>query len=183
MRYEGKEPCQGCGKPGSEMSRAKKDSLCSICRKMLERGKAVTNMEEIDESYIQIFQHHHAFHGDETNRLCHEILSIFHNGNIQNAPYWDHNRTLKEAWGSNGKHYTIPKKLFEPLKTFFANLEKTFDQIGEKEKAIPENARKAVAKEKNKIFNEGVQKGRDLLVALNAGKITLAEFEKDIQKY
>jgi hypothetical protein len=38
-RYQGKIPCLGCGRSGSEYPRPEKDCLCSDCKKHLEKGK------------------------------------------------------------------------------------------------------------------------------------------------
>lgn len=54
--YRGKEPCQGCGRPGHEQTRWGKDKLCSDCREVLNSGAHyLMARQEIDpESMIRI---------------------------------------------------------------------------------------------------------------------------------
>jgi len=53
------------------------------------------------------------------------------------------------------------------------NLRKEIDEL-------PKMSREAVQAEKDRIYNEGIEKGRDLLMQLNGGKITQDDFEKSL---
>src|SRR3990172_275483 len=77
---------------------------------------------------------------------------------------------IKNSWGNNGKYYKIPAAAFEPLQEFFLAMDRAAEDMS------PDNIEKAVGdatrKERNKIYNEGVEHGRNLLFALNDGTIT-----------
>lgn len=48
---------------------------------------------------------------------------------------------------------------------------------------IPEQVEEQINKERNKIYNEGVAYGRNLLAQLNRGEIGLSEFDAIVDKY
>lgn len=45
------------------------------------------------------------------------------------------------------------------------------------------DAEQAVKEVKDRIYNEGVAKGRELLRQLNSGEITLDDFSKPVKRY
>lgn len=149
MAYEGKEPCQGCGRTGSERFRWSKNQLCPDCQAIFEKGKCLESDSKIKE-YVGVRQFMFAFNSlefrDNTlNRFVPKLLMSLDN------PFAECNEflALKEGFGDNTVCARIPKPLFAPLKEFV-----------------------------NKM-DEGVAKGRNLLFQLNNGDITLEEFNQE----
>ena len=155
--YKGKECCQGCGKSGEEVPRGDKNALCYPCKDLINLGKSVGTEKELANSYLYVFQPHHAFHRPEVNALAHNILSALNNPSIQKAE--GHN-SLKSAFGSNGLSYKIPKQAFEPLQKFFSELDQKTWDLNKEIEDLPNKSKQAVRDEKNAIFNAGVGKGR-----------------------
>lgn len=176
--YTGKETCQGCGRPGDEAPRSEKNKLCTQCKDELTIGRGVKRKKDIASGCAYVFQHYHAFRTTELNHLVHKILSALHNDNAETEGSIVN---LKYSSGSNGKYYKIPLEAFEPLKEFFLAIDKAAEELA------PDNIAKAVKEatrnERNKIYNEGVEHGRNLLFALNDGTITPADFAKDVKKF
>jgi hypothetical protein len=100
------------------------------------------------------------------------------NPSAETSSHIDFTRT--QPFGS--RHYKIPTKVAEPLNMFLDGLNKRIKEIKEIRINAEEFARQAVSLEKDKIFNEGVSKGRDLLFSLNRGDITVEDFNKKLTR-
>ena len=182
--YKGKEACQGCKIPGDIKFRYQKNDLCEDCKKAFAIGSTVRKEELIE--YVFVIDWYNGYADiDWKNRehgldeLSNEILSILDN------PTADTNGIINSprAQGLGSANYKIPKLLAQPIMDFFISTDKKITELkGIKEKA-EEEARKAVSVEKNRIFNEGVEKGRELLFSLNNGDLTMEDFNKKITKY
>jgi hypothetical protein len=172
--YTGKEVCQGCNKPGSEVSRFEKNILCNSCRDFIRLGKAELTHKEV--KYITVYQHYHAYRNSETNSFLHAILKVLDNPTV----YGIGRVSIRESTGSNGKTYQINEKFLEPLREFFRELDIKFTNVSEVVGKIPSEVRLQVSVEKTRIYNEGVEKGRELLLQLNSGGITMNDFEKNL---
>jgi hypothetical protein len=176
--YEGKEPCQGCKRPGNVAWRTTKNRLCQDCEALIKQARA---QQKATETHVNIFQHYHAFRSAEVNRFVHEILAALHNENAVTI----HAEPLKWTAGNNGKRYKIPERTYEGLKGYFNGLDVWLREIETREKDIPEKARAAALAEKTQIYNEGIEYGRNLLLQLGTGGVTMEDFEKQVpyQKY
>jgi hypothetical protein len=170
--YYGNDPCAGCNRPATEQPRPEKKSLCPDCANSLAAGLAYASQIE---PHSEFFQHYNAY-SREVSRLLHTILSALHN------PTAPHKRVepLKYAWGSNGARYIIPTRCFEPLRIAFEEIDQKARQIDKELKALPDIVKQAVAAERTEIFNQGIEKGRNLLMQLESGGITMEDFYKNI---
>jgi hypothetical protein len=178
--YEGKEKCQGCNKPGTEASRESKDSLCHSCFNYLELGKS--KEIEIQNNYTYIAQFYHAlvnieFADGTLNTGLHEVLKSLDNPSA---------KTNDTIIGLIGRYYDnsfrvkIPSDLVEPIKNLFMKLDDIALKLRQDLESLPRLAAEEVYKEKDRIYNEGVSKGRDLLFQLNSGDLSLSDFEKTV---
>lgn len=167
--YNGKELCQGCKQPGFDKPRDSKDDLCRHCKESLAKGMAISGKIE---GYCFFFQHYHAYHKD-ISFLLHDILACLHNEHVHDHESRD---SMKSAWGSNGKFYTIPCALYGPIKNKFDALDALCRELD----TIPEKTKAAANAERTKIYNEGVEMGRNLLMQLESGGLTMDDFAKNI---
>lgn len=178
MSYEGKEICQGCKKPGTEVPRPEKNSLCPRCAQILNKGNIV-DIEDNTE-YIGIAQHFFAyrslsFNDNTLNEACIELLKSIDN------PYkkpitWE---TLNGYHGDNRIRVIIPLKFYKPLQMFLQKMSDYVGTIREEKENIPNLASKAIQAEKDKIYNAGIEKGRSLLFQLNSGDISANELNNN----
>lgn len=175
--YYGNEPCPGCNTPATERPRPEKKSLCPDCARYLAIGRA---HEKQIEPHRKIFQHYHAFRHDTTNILLHKILKAIDNPNAEITPSNDGKRSIKECFGSNGVYYKIPHRCFEPIEAFFKQLDEHSMLIEKSLKSLPEKVEKAIAEERTRIYNEGVEMGRNLLLQLENGGLSMNDFYRQI---
>jgi len=172
MRYVGKEPCQGCNVSGIEKSRIEKNKLCDDCRNELQHGRIKKSEENF--KYSLVFQHYYAYRWEWLNTLCQEILKSVHNPNA-NAGGVNY---ISPSTGSNGNWYKIPEYLLKPIENVFKALEAKATELENGLSDLPKTVRLATEDKKNEIYNEGIQYGRNLLIQLNAGEITLSQLDK-----
>ncbi len=159
--------------PGSIEQRKSKDSLCYSCENEIKIGR-VKSIESTIQ-YDLVFQHSHAYADDGMNTNVHNILKAIDNPEAETKGVI----YLRQSFGSNGKYYKIDNRLIEPLGNLFSYLDSCFLKIKEQKDRIPEEARIAVKTEKDTIFNDGIKFGRNLLVQLNTGDVSISDFEKN----
>ena len=178
--YKGKDKCAGCGSPGNEKSRSDREALCYDCKETLRIGK--TRQQESKVKYSFIFQHYFAFTGKFLNNKIHEFLKAV---DIPSAENTDGKplQNIKYSSGGNGKYYHIDSRLTEPLKSLFLEMEKYSSNIEKQIEELPKLASKQANKERDKIYQEGVERGKSLLVQLNTGEITLQDFDQNQKLY
>jgi hypothetical protein len=177
--YKGKERCAGCGKSGIELPRVEKDKLCHNCREIYNKGVAERNEEETE--YTQVFQHFHAFYNKDLGSLAIDVLQALNNSKAKSKK--TEPAGFKYNYGSNGIRVNIPSKTFELLKDFFVKAEEVFSKHREEVEKLPKIIEEKVREEKNRIYNEGIEAGRDLLNQLNRGELTIEDFNKTVIKY
>lgn len=178
--YKGKEPCQACGKSGTEIPRWSKNELCQDCKEIIKKWKSASG--ELKYKYIGVRQHYFAFSSlnfdDNTlNSAIIDLIIALSNGY---ADPETRTNCFKYSQGDNCVYGNIPEPFFEPIKKLFLILDDYVRNIRKESDGLPEKTKKEVQKEKDRIYNEGVQKGRDLLFALNNGEITMSEFSERI---
>lgn len=172
--YKGKEKCQGCGKSGEEVNRYSKDELCETCKAALKLGLATDFENKIEHAFI--FQHYHAFRSDVVNVMIHKILKSMDNPNAKVSGGLEN---IKHSSGSNGKYYTIDKRFVAPLKELFTEIENKFNELENELSNVPKLVAKQMDLERDIIYNDGLEKGRNLLMQLNLGTITLDDLHKN----
>lgn len=171
-RYTGNAPCAGCKKIGARDS---KNDVCDQCQEEIKIGRAV----KVEQKYVPIFQHYHAFRSDAVNRLMHKLLEALDNPMAPKTHRKDD--VIKSAWGSNGKWYVIPHTALERLREFAEEMDSQIQAIQDKIGAIPKMREEAIREERDRIYTEGVEAGKNLLFQLESGGITMDDFAKNLR--
>jgi len=180
--YTGKEICQGCKKTGEAVPRPNKNSLCITCDSALKEGLSIDFENKIEYSLVRDWHNGYTSFGMDNNlldTLANELLSSLHNTNAKISNQISFSRS--QCHGS--VHYNIPTKIASSLNKFLDELNVEVRKIKMIKDDAEREARQAVSVEKNRIFNEGVEKGRELLFSLNNGDLTMDDFSKKITKY
>ena len=178
--YEGRETCQGCGRPGTESTRPQKDALCFDCQRALDIGRQVIAEGKVQSEYANVFVHWHHFYDEECNKAIHTMLEQMENPDAAISHYAQLSR---HADGNNGRRYKIPMQFFKALDEFVCTFGKAWCELKTQRANIPKEAAEAVRQERNRIYNEGVAYGRNLLTQLNRGEIGVNDFEGIVEKY
>jgi hypothetical protein len=180
--YTGKEICQGCKKTGQEERRFYKNDLCEPCKNVLRKGNSIEFENNIE--YIQVKDWYNGFNSIEfrdksLDTLANRFFESLNNRYAKTLGFENTKRSQPHGY----VFYNIPKDIFEHLNNFLNELNINISEIKKMKEDSEEYARNAVREEKNKIYNEGVEKGRELLFSLNNGSITMEDFNKRINKF
>jgi hypothetical protein len=171
--YKGKETCQGCRKSGIEKPRWDKDRLCEECNDLLKLGQARDFDNKIE--YVGVSDWHNGYRniGDiSLDKFANAILDALNNPTAKEVERIDFPR----AQYSGQTFHKIPKNTAEPLKQFFLDLNEFAKQVSDAKERALSSANSHIFNEKQRIFNEGVDAGKNLLFQLNNGDITISEF-------
>lgn len=190
--YEGNEPCPGCGRSGTEVARNKKQSLCYDCQQKLRLGDSLAKERGLERNYYRM---------DDltTANMTWYIVSI----NEIDRPLRNLFRTLSqfridqanESYASSSylgggasaitahDTFVLPKITFEAAKELCEAIKEVSWKLRREEREYKERLDKELAEQKNEIFNEGVEYGRNLLFQLNNGEISIGDFTKRIKKF
>ena len=177
--YDGKEPCPGCGRPGTEKTRHKKDGLCYDCQDLLALGRQVKAEQGRETEYITVSLHINACRNPEGYRAFHKFLTDIKNDAAKAYGFID----ILPTFGNNARNYKIPKYLAEAVKELLEALKGEFERTMHERNRIPEMVEEQLNRERNEIYNEGVAYGRNLLTQLNRGEIGLSDFEAVVKKF
>ncbi len=184
--YTGKEVCQGCNISGESQPRNSKNSLCDNCENNLLLGKELKS-DFKPEDYtnvattwykLEFFNSKH--HGADIEKSFYALMDLLN----RNVPARGGRIELNQMEATTAakrvimrKEYAIAiKSLVDVLQLQQADLRKNLADIELQRKEVIKN-------ERNKIYAEGVDYGKSLLIRLNNGEITMTDFEKDIIKY
>lgn len=173
--YQGKQPCAGCGRPGSQIARWSKDALCPECADLLQKGK-VLSLEP--REYCRVNLTWYSFYHHPLNNLVNDFMNAISLPEAKhlNAPmgiiYLGHIDAVTAS-----SRYFVPKFVADALKNLIEGIQQEGRMLANKEAEIPKMAKEEVAKEKQKYFEEGLMRGRNMLAQLNRGEITLDQFE------
>lgn len=179
LRYKGKEPCQGCGRTGEEVPRREKNTLCEECSEYLRLGK---QNEKIVGAihYMGIRVQWYKFHRNDLNSILFKFLDNVNNPDAPQAGGW---LQTKSTGVTACEFYNVPKVLAEPMVTMLDELDEFGRKLYDYEKKLKEENERTLNKERNRIFNDGVEHGRNLLFQLNRGEITAEDINREIKKY
>lgn len=184
MSYKGKEPCQGCGKPGHEKHRWYKDRLCSNCQQAFDKFKA-SEIEATTMTYVRVTQPRWGVFDissrGQTNLSLSNMFvdSVLRGFNNENAPVVSSIKRLGSHSGSSSHAYRIPEIIFNALEKSVAVLEEAVKEIREQQDEAFVAVNTQLEKERERIYNEGIAKGRNLLFQLNSGQISVNEFNNN----
>lgn len=179
LRYEGNQPCPGCGTPGTVKARTGKNDLCEDCKRLLQIGKEAKKFEEA-VSYSMLHVEWYSFWRRDLDEVMREFLKEISN---EQARPDGGNVFLTRSGGGAGDHYKIPTIIAVPLKKMLTSISDIGRQFYEYENGLEKANEEKLNEERNKIFNEGVEYGRNLLFQLNRGELTAADISKEIKKY
>lgn len=189
--YRGKQPCAGCGKTGEVNPRISKDCLCFDCQRDLKLGREVAKFYGVEHSTVTLkelsrveMQWYKIPYIQTALQKFLESVSEFSLDYVKryaNVPA-DNFLVGEPGSGTGSTKFVIPTKSIEAAKELCKAFEDKMWEVKRKEEGLRAEMKEELAKERDKIYNEGVRKGRNLLAQLNSGEITLNDLFKE-QKY
>lgn len=184
--YKGALLCQGCGKPGSEEHRYSRDQLCIPCGKLIQSGRAENHCEKL----IHVRDWWHGLLDlrkgpfESLRMLDDWANSVFKAVSISNdytGPRQVKSVCFMRSQPHGSLHHTIPSELVEPFTKLAEQFQEVVRELNKKFEEAKDLAKAEVEQERDRIYSEGVDKGRSLLFGLNEGTLSLSEFESKLK--
>lgn len=191
--YKGDAPCPGCGKKGSDKPRKSKDGLCPDCVDALKLGYSVMDRLNIkinhylvpDHSKVRLTWYTIRIKAIE-NTLVY-LLRTFSEYHTDFISYWQNGKgghLLNDYCAVTASHtIDLPDPTINAAIEFCKVVKQVSEDLEEKERNYKEELEKQLNEERNDIYNQGVQHGRNLLAQLNNNEITPEELNKRIKIY
>ena len=191
--YEGNAPCPGCGRPGSEKARDSKDSLCYDCINMLEIGHAICKERDLARNWYKMDDLRLAdmtWYTIPINEVAYALKNLLKTFSQFDEKYASYKGNYSEHLlagrfeATTGRDtFVLPEVTFKAAQELCNSLKDACEQLNFDRNNYHSELNLELAKQKDEIYNEGVKCGRNLLLQLNSGEITIDEFSKRINKY
>lgn len=190
--YEGKEPCPGCGRSGTEVARDKKQCLCYDCQQKLRLGDSLAKERGLERNYYKmddLTTANMTWYVVSINEIDQPLRKLFRTlsqfridqacGNYASGSYLGGDGSSVTAHDT----FVLPKITVEAAKELCEAIKEVSWKLRREEREYKERLDKELAEQKNDIYNEGVEYGRNLLFQLNNGEISIGDFTKRIKKF
>lgn len=190
--YDGKEPCPGCGKPGTEVPRQNKNGLCRECSEAVNLGRALIRERDLERNYyiLDEFQDAlltwYAVPLNKVDTALRKLLSTFSKFDSRYAKgcHGLSNVLTGKLDATTARDlFVLPTETYEAANELCCTLKDVCWELKDERNNMREQLMAEVREQKNAIYNEGVQHGRNLLMQLNSGEITPDDFVKPVCKY
>ena len=191
--YEGKAPCPGCGRTGKDVARTSKDSLCHDCKNALEIGKAIVKERNLDRNYYLMddlrtaIMTWYTIPVREIDKALTDLLQTFSQFDSRHVVMKGGLRESMLAGRLDAitahDSFILPDVTFEAAKRLCESIVDACQQLKSDRENYQKELDKKLNEERNRIYNDGVAYGRNLLKQLNRGEITVNDFEKPVKKF
>ena len=190
--YEGSAPCPGCGRTGEQVARKAKDALCHDCQEQLRIGRAIAQERQLERNYYKMEDlivaelTWYTIPVAEIDKKLRNLLrtfSVFDSRNANSACGNEMCLAGRLEATTARDAFVLPRVTFDAAKELSGALKDVCWDLKEQRENYRKELDAQLADQKNEIFNQGVARGRNLLLQLNSGEITLQEFQAVQKKF
>lgn len=183
--YKGKAPCAGCNRTGFEKPRPNPDKLCNDCQSIFDFGSSI--YKEQKDEYVRVNAQWYKLEfwngdngGKDLDKSLRELCKALDTKGLFGFGFLD----LTEGSATTASSHWVIRKLYaEKIKGIVDALtvQQAIYRTGLQK--LEEDRINVVKNERNKIFQQGVDQGKSLLIALNKGEISLNDFDQPQKLY
>lgn len=190
--YKGTAPCPGCGRTGEEVARSSKESLCHDCLDTLKIGRAIVKERNLDRKYFLMddltmgYMVWYQIRDKDIDKSLRELLRTFSQFDCRYAEGYRQQNYMLAGYagsGTSSDSFVLPKVTFEAAKKLCHAIEDAVVELNRERDNYKDELDKKLNEERNRIYNDGVAHGRNLLMQLNRGEISVNDFEKPVKKF
>lgn len=190
--YKGLSPCPGCGRTGEQVARKAKDALCHDCEEQLRIGRAIARERQLERNYYKLDDliiaemTWYTIPVAEIDKKLRNLLRTFSVFDSRNANYASVNeRCLAGRFeATTGRdQFVLPRVTLDAAKELCEALKDACRDLKEQRENYRKELNAQLAEQKDEIFNQGVARGRNLLLQLNRGEITIQQFEATQKRF
>lgn len=190
--YEGSAPCPGCGRTGEQVARKAKDALCHDCQEQLRIGRAIAQERQLERNYYKMEDiivaelTWYTIPVAEIDKKLRNLLRTFSVFDSRNASYIPSNEGCLagriEATTARDR-FVLPRVTLDAAKELCGALKDACWDLKEQRENYRKELDAQLADQKNEIFNQGIARGRNLLMQLNRGEVSLQDFQAVQKRY
>lgn len=190
--YKGTAPCPGCGRPGTEVPRQSKDGLCLGCTELLNIGRQLRKEQKLDRDYFLMddlttgFMTWYQICNKDIDGCLRELLRTFSQFDSRYAHGYYRQDSMLVGYAGGGTSpdcFVLPKVTFEAARKLCQAINDAVGELNRERDNYKDELDKKLNEERNRIYNDGVAHGRNLLMQLNRGEISVNDFEKPVKKF
>lgn len=190
--YKGTAPCPGCGRTGEEVARSSKESLCYDCIDTLKIGRTIVKERNLDRKCFLMddlttgFMTWYQIRDKDIDKSLRELLWTFSQFDSRYAVGYCRQASMLAGYAGSGTSYdcfVLPKVTFEAARKLCHAIKDAVDELNRERDNYKNELDKKLNEERNRIYNDGVAHGRNLLMQLNSGEISVSDFQKPVKKY
>ncbi|MTB53027.1 hypothetical protein [Lewinella sp. W8] len=138
--------------------------------KTMEKGKSVQVVEAME--YVSFRMTWYFFHNDELDRFVRSLFRSVHNPNAKSIR---HEKDFNGSALTSDDWFVVPGKVYYAVRDFAFNIRDKIKSLEQREAEIQPSIDKAVREQYDKIYNEGIERGRNLLVSLALDDISMSD--------
>jgi len=185
--YYGKNPCLGCGRTGEERHRGMKDQLCWDCQEAIKAGyDVIKNKKRNEEEFASVTIANYSFRFLQTElpgparKMPDKMPYVadgFEQDKKKDKDYPGSSRELLDAFANILQELNHGER---PVKKRYWMEESWHENTYYIKKGIAKQIYDFVlclSRYCNRIKREEFERGKNLLISLNSGEITLGELE------
>lgn len=190
--YNGQAPCPGCGRTGEQVARKAKDALCHDCEEQLRIGRAIARDRQLERNYYRLDDliiakmTWYTIQVEEIDKKLRNLLRTFSVFDARNASYIpSHEACLAGRIEAVTAHdcFVLPRVTLDAAKELCGALKDACWDLKKQRENYRKELDAQLADQKNEIFNQGVARGRNLLLQLNRGEISIDTFQAVVKQY
>ncbi len=191
--YDKSAPCPGCGRTGVEAPRVSKDSLCYDCAMALKIGRAIVKERQLDRNFYKMddlrvgLMTWYTIPIRSVEDALDELLKTFSQFERTNVSIKEGLAASQLAGNTNAitshDSFILPDITFNAAKKLCKALKDVCEELNRDHDNYKKELDAKLNEERNRIYNEGVAHGRNILFQLNNGEITAADINKEIKIY
>lgn len=190
--YKGTAPCPGCGRTGEEVARSSKESLCYDCIDTLKIGRTIVKERNLDRKRFLMddlttgFMTWYQIRDKDIDKSLRELLWTFSQFDSRYAVGYCRQDSMLAGYAGGGTShdcFVLPKVTFEAARKLCHAIKDAVDELNRERDNYKDELDKKLNEERNRIYNDGVAHGRNLLMQLNRGEISVNDFEKPVKKF
>lgn len=184
--YRGKQPCAGCGASGKLQNRPAQNVVCFRCAEIMRLGRAYRHEQANDYTMasMQWYSIPFANLDDDVygrHRLQDAIKVFLRAIENPDADVSGHFAITPVSATTASDRFRIRLPHAEAIKSLVDLLIDQQNGIKKLLKGIEPRIESEIRKRKTAIFNAGIAKGKELLIGLNDGTLSIHDFDKPIE--
>ena len=186
--YNGNAKCPGCGRPGTEIGRPNKDSLCWECENFIKVGRNVVDYYKLVRR-VPVFPEHKqmcmTWYTIRIRAIDKAVEQLLRTMQVFDYTFCSSMKSINDSLLAgrfdaitSRDNYSIPSAMIDAAKNLCDVVRQVSEDLEDKERSYEKDLEYILKQREKDIYKEGIKEGANLLISLNRGEITPEEINK-----